>query len=562
MCKTIIIAFEPFIKQTKLIIVLSICTFCISTNYASSPFNYTLLDSLTTKATKSKTSSRKANTLPSKAIKDSILIKDTTLNSKFIDTVSLPIYNSEIDDEVIYDAKDSIVYDVKGRKLFLYKDSKITYTDMIINSEKIDFDWNTMNLTANEDLDSAGKIFGSPVYKQGEKEYLSHKMIYNFKSKRGKIFDVVTQEGEGILHCEEVKRDADQNWNIKNGKYTTCKHENPHFYFFSPKLKLITNKLIVSGPTNLVISGVSTPPLLPFALFQIRSGRSSGLILPQQYLFAPIFTLKGTGYYWAVNDKIGATFTTDIAFNGSYGFQAAMDYDIKYKSKGSIAAGINRLVKGDLDDPKTPRPTIEYSFAWTHTQSPKAHPYFSFTSSVNFRTSSFFQNSLVTDSRLTQGIVSSNINFSKKFRGKPYSMTFGLNGRQDLATKIVKIDLPNFNFYLPFSPFKSKIETPDKKWYEKINMTYSTVVQSILTTYDSLLFTKKALDNVNYGINHNLAIGWNSKFFKYLNLSLNAGMADKMYFNRTVQYWDAQALDTQKIGLLDTIYKEIGRAHV
>jgi lipopolysaccharide assembly outer membrane protein LptD (OstA) len=507
----------------------SFCLYCVSTNYANTPLNYTVSDSV---AVNSKDS------LPSLTVADSI---------------SLPVSSSEINDEVTYEAADSIIYDIKARKMYLFNNSKIKYTDMKVDADQIDFDWNTMNLTAKEKIDSNGNKIGTPVYRQGEREYVSEKMMYNFKSKRGKVFNVVTKEGEGYLHGEEVKKDERDHWNVSHAKYTTCNNEHPHFYIASNKIKLIPDKLIISGPANFVFSDVATPFYLPFGMFPVKQGRASGLILPQQYLFAPVFTLKGMGYYWAVNNKLGVALTTDLAFNGSYGFQTAINYDVKYKGKGSIAAGVNRLVIGDLDDPKTPRPTTEFNFAWTHAQSPKAHPTFSFSSSVNFRTSNFFKNSLITDNRLTQALVSSNINFSKRFRGKPYSITFGLNGRQDLASRKVDIDLPNFNFYVPFSPFKSKIETAEKKWFEKINMTYSTVAQSILSTYDSLLFKRQASDNIKFGINHNLSVGWNTKIFKYLNLSLNSGLAERWYFDRMEKYWDGLAPDTIKIGAKDSI---------
>lgn len=506
-----------------------LCTSClaVSTNNANTPFKYTVSDSLT--------------------------IKDTTVKISAADTLTLPISSGGVDDEVVYEAADSMVYDLDQKKLYLYNGSKLKYTDMTVDAALIDFDWNTMNLTAVGTKDSIGRDTGTPVYKQGDREYISEKMIYNFKSKRGKVFNVVTKEGEGFLHGGEVKRDETENWYVGNAKYTTCNHEHPHFFIQSKRIKLIPQKLIVTGPANLVFSDIESPVYLPFCMFPVKQGRSSGIILPQQYLFAPVFTLKGMGYYWAVNPKLGLTFATDLAFNGSFGFQTAADYNIKYKFSGNFAAGVSRLVQGDLDDTATARPTTEYNFTWTHTQSPKAHPYFSFSSYVNYRTSNYYKNTLVTDSRLTQAIVSSNINFSKRFRDKPYSMTFGLNGRQDLASHHVNIELPNFNFYLPFTPFKAKIETPEKKWYEKITMTYTNVWQANIATFDSLLFTKKISDNLNYGINHTLATAWNSRILKYFNISLTNTFNNRMYFYRTVKYWDPTAIDTIKVNNKDSL---------
>jgi lipopolysaccharide assembly outer membrane protein LptD (OstA) len=223
------------------------------------------------------------------SLKDT-LTKDTLIAK--IDTLNIPIFKSEINDEVIYTAEDSIVYDVVNKKLYLYKKSKIKYTDMTINAGLINFDWTTMNLSAMPIKDSSGNDIEKPIYLQGEKEYLSEKMLYNFKSKRGKVYNVVTKEGEGYLHGAVVKKDENDDWYIKEALYTPCDHEHPHYCIKADKLKLITkSKTIVTGPANLVISDVPTPIFLPFAIIPAKVGRRSGLILPQ-YGFAPIFNLQ------------------------------------------------------------------------------------------------------------------------------------------------------------------------------------------------------------------------------------------------------------------------------
>lgn len=485
-----------------------------------------------------------------KVIKDTLLVKADTglikLDSNVVvkDSFLVPYANSEISDEVKYIAEDSIVYDVASRKLFLYKNSKITYTDMNVEAELINFDWHSMNLTANGGVDSLGKAYGNPIYTQGDREYVTNKMVYNFKSKRGKVYDVITKEGEGFLHGEEVKKDPQQNWYIKNAKYTTCDHEHPHFYIAANRLKLIPNKMIITGPANLVFSDVPTPIYLPFGLFPVKTGQRSGLILPQNYGFQPVFNIRGIGYYWAVNDHLGISFTGDIFFNGGVGFQTYAQYARNYKYTGNIRLGISRTYTSAVVNPLEDKPSTEFNIEWSHTQSVKAHPTFTFSSNVNFRTGNYYRNNLETGRQITNAIATSNISLSKKFRNKQYYFNFGASSRQDLSTKEIAVDLPNFFFYTPFSPFKSKIETGEKKWFEKFNISYTAEAKANVQTYDTIIFTKYTLDRIQKAIKNTATIQWNSKIFKFFNINFNANAADRLYFERSYRGIDPNIPDT------------------
>jgi len=57
----------------------------------------------------------------------------------------------------------------------------------------------------------------------------------------------------GFLHSETTKMQANKEIHLKNGKFTTCDLEHPHFYFELTKAKVIPDDKIVSGPAYLVI---------------------------------------------------------------------------------------------------------------------------------------------------------------------------------------------------------------------------------------------------------------------------------------------------------------------
>ena len=56
-------------------------------------------------------------------------------------------------------------------------------------------------------------------------------MRYNFKTKKGFINSIVTQQGEGYVTSEEGKKGANDEIYMRHGKYTTCdNHEHPSFF--------------------------------------------------------------------------------------------------------------------------------------------------------------------------------------------------------------------------------------------------------------------------------------------------------------------------------------------
>ena len=57
-------------------------------------------------------------------------------------------------------------------------------------------------------LDSIGEEFGCPLFKDGDQEYESKTMRYNFNTKKGYITDVITQQGRGIRNCRPYKEDG------------------------------------------------------------------------------------------------------------------------------------------------------------------------------------------------------------------------------------------------------------------------------------------------------------------------------------------------------------------
>ena len=194
-----------------------------------------------------------------------------------------------------------IASDIK--KKFLYKDAVTTYQDIELKADYIVLDLNTKEVYAEGVKDTAGVVQGSPVSKDGSDEFECKTTRYNFKSGKGIIEDAKTKQGEGYIQSALTKKIDKDVFIMKNGKYTTCDANHPHFYLNMTKAKVISNKKIITGPAYMVLEDFPIYfPILPFGFVPSSEKYSSGIIIPSYGEEENRgFFLKGGGYYIAVS---------------------------------------------------------------------------------------------------------------------------------------------------------------------------------------------------------------------------------------------------------------------
>ena len=477
-------------------------------------------------------------------------------SSLLVDSLSLPLADSEIKDEVKYKAEDSIVYDLDARKMYLYSGAKMDYTTIGLESGFVEFDWNTYIMSARGNPDSTGTIVENPIFTEGGKEYRAERMIYNFKTKKGKVFQVITEEGDAFLHSEAVKRTDDSSWYGFKAKYTTCNLEHPHFYFRAKKLKVVPEKVMVTGPANLVVGDIPTPLFIPFGLFPAKQGRRSGIIPPKPGSdIQNGFFLREGGYFWAVNDYLSLKLTGDVFTNGTFGINTAAQYNLRYKFSGSLGMTYYRTRPSDPDLPGA-RARNAFSIRWTHSQSPKARPNSSFSANVNAQTSTFYTDSRVTDARLLQTQFQSAVSWSRVLPGTPLSFNINFNHSQNLLSRNLNIQFPVFRMNVTrYAPFKAKVNTGKPRWFENIGFTYALEAKALVNTFDSLFLKPQTLNAIRYGINQNLNLDAPLVLFKYLNINPSFNYQERWYFQRVNKVWNPDTLFIPSPdGSIDTIY--------
>ena len=462
-----------------------------------------------------------------------------------------------IDAPVKYSAEDSLVYDAESGTAYLYGNSKVDYENMKLTSDKVhmNLDKSTVRATGTVDSTAEGGIKGKPVFTMGKDEYKSDTMAFNFKSKKGLIKGVYTEQQDGFLSGEVGKRDSTGSIYLQHGRYTTCDKPHPDFYIALSRAKVRPGKDVVFGPAYLVVADVPLPLAIPYGFFPFSKKYSSGFIMPSYGDESDRgFYLRDGGYYFAISDKWDLKLLGEIYTKGSWGVSAASNYRKRYRYSGSFLFSYQDSKTGDKGLPDFAEQE-SFKIQWNHRQDPKANPYSSFAASVNFATSNYERNnlnSMYNPQTLTQSTRTSSVSWSTGFSSIGLSLSATTNLAQDMRTSSIQITLPDLNISLSrFYPFKRKHLVGKERWYEKISMSYTgQLANSISTKEDKLLHSNLIKDWKN-AFQHTIPVQANFTLFNYINVTPSFNFTDRMYSKKVTRGWDNTL---QKEVVRDTIY--------
>jgi hypothetical protein len=430
-----------------------------------------------------------------------------------------------IDEKVVYHARDSIRLDAATKKVFLYGDASVKYGDLELKAAYIDIsmDSNIANANGVENKDS-GKVIGKPEFHQGADVFYADKIRYNFKSKKGRINNINTKEGDGYINGKIVKKDSSGVYYMKDGWYTTCSEKNPHYYIRAVKLKVIPHDQVVTGPAWLVIEGVPTPLAIPFGFFPLQQGRHSGILIPAYgESTAQGFYLQNGGYYFGLNDHVDDALQGDIYSYGSWALRDKLQYDDRYHYSGTFNFGYALTL---LPIEGTAQNTKESTFniSWNDQQDPKARPNSTFMASVNAGSSNYFTNTSYVPTTYLQNTLSSQISFTQNFPETPFHLSLSADHTQNTINHSIAIDLPVITFSVdriyPAKWFTPENATPNpNKWYNKISFTMTTSAENRISTADSLLFKPQTLKQMQNGMTTSIPLSGNFTIFRYFSLT-------------------------------------------
>ena len=490
------------------------------------------------------------DTLPE--ISDSLRhVMDSTHRADSIaarDSIDL-LHKSSLEVPAFTTARDSVVEDFSDGKrvIYYYGDVSVTYGNMKLTADYMEYDLATSTLYARGTKDSTGVITGKPVMEQGASSYTMEEVRYNFNTRKARINNMVTQEQDGILHGKNIKMMPDKSINITNGKYTVCDCEEPHYYLHLTAAKVMTqpSQKTVFGPAYPVIADVPLPIGLPFGFIPKRPDRASGILFPtfgeEQ---SRGFYLRDLGLYFVIGDYFDIAVTGDIYTLGSWAVDFNSRYKVNYKCNGNFSVTFSNDQTGEKGSADFFQ-TRNFGIRWSHSQDAKARPGTSFTASVNFSSPSNSKYNSTSVQEALQNQISSSISYSKNWNGK-LNLSINALHSQNSRDSSYSFTLPNVTFSVSrFYPFKQKHRVGKEKWYEKFSLGYNTSLQNRINFKASEFNQPGFFDKFQNGMSHSFQIGLpNFTLLKYINITPGVSYGMNWFFRKTEKEYNP---DTGKV---------------
>ncbi len=463
--------------------------------------------------------------------------KSDTLSRK--KNADIKISDQGLDSRIVFGSQDSQILDVRNKIVKLFGIAEVDYDSKELKADEVAIEMqnNIAEAWRRKQFNSNLK----PSFTDGDQMVNYNGLRYNFETEKGIVLDAIKQEGEFIIHGARTKylntvhdhnHEKETVINFFQGKITTCTHEEPHFAIKPRKMKVLSDKLAVFGPSNLELGGVPTPLIIPFGFYPLTQGKSSGFIFPQNYQFNSRelgFGLLGFGWYFPINDYIHVRLTADLYTRGTHGIYVNADYRKNYKYQGLIRLTYNdrrfdgfstSIINGEEVQVPTVISQKGFSITIDHKQDSKAHPFVNVGGKINV-VGNNNQNRNFNDAQsVLRNSYNSNFYYRHSMPGTPFSFNMGLSHNQNTQTGVVNITLPDVQLNMnTIYPFERKNRGSNKEaWFEKITFDYDMKLKSFVQTTDSTLFTREMYDDIKTGMSHSFITGFSTRIFKHFNI--------------------------------------------
>ena len=492
------------------------------------------------------------NQVDSNLSKKAGIIKSLDTNRLKIDTIGnkkdstksvqiLRVSKDSMDAPVNYNATDSGVMIMSTKEFFLYGDAKTEYRTSQLEAANIVYDQQTQNIRAYGAKDTTGSPLSNPKFLEGDIVSVNDSIYFNMKSGKGLTKNTNFQQGEIFVNANTMKKVSKDVAFAYKARFTTCNLDDPHFAFRTNKMKIITDKIGVSGPTFPEFEGVPFPIGIPFGIFPLATGRHSGLMAPA-FSTSEDFGLgfEGLGYYKVLSDNFDATVRTNIYSYGGWNLNLNSKYIMRYKYMGNFNLSLqntkmlnrNAAINQEYTGGRT------FMINWTHSMDQRARPGTSFSANVNFGSTKYNRMLLNNPFQNYQNQISSSISYTKNWDNK-YNLSVNLNHNQNNNLGLVNMSLPNINFNaITIYPFQSKDQIGAGKWYEKLGIGYNGSFQNQLSFYDSALNFRKLLDTMQWGAQHSIPISLSLPSLGPITVTPGISFEEKWFGQQSIKTWN------------------------
>lgn len=438
-----------------------------------------------------------------------------------------------------YQSRDSIQVDLEKQVIHLYGKAEVIYEDVILKAGYIRIDLGT-HLMIAAGTDSAGKVIDKPELSEGDKETTADSIKYNVQTRKGWMYRVRTSEGEGFMYAQAGKKDSNDVYYIKNGTYTTCDADEPHYHIHVTRGKVIPDDKIITGPAYLVIAGIPTPLAIPFGFFPNQRDRKNGILLPA-YGESPAlgFFLKDGGVYFGISDHFDLALKGDIYSKGSYGVKAFSNYNKRYAFNGNLAVGYSNFRNSYPEFPDFSNQE-DFFVRWTHTQDAKKNPGTAFSANVNILSSNYYKFNSNNSGDYLSNTFSSNVSYRKSWKQANLSST--VSHSQNTLNRKVDVGLPRTNFSLnrqyPTRWF-NRSGVQKNRAIDKIGFSLTSDFENRISVADSNLFIPSIADSMKYAFRHQMPWSANFSFKKFpVTITPSVSLTSIWYFETVEKSYD------------------------
>lgn len=482
-------------------------------------------------------------------------------------SLGVAVSKDSLEAEVVYNAEDSIKIDAIEKKIHLYGNAFVSYTDITLRAAHIELNWEKTIVEAEGMLnDTTGRMQGLPEFTDGTNTFTADRMRYNFETNKGIVYDAVSTQDDIQIHgarSKFIKAPANDTTAhdiiySENATFTTCTADHPHFAIRSKKQKIVPGKRVIVGPSNLEIMDVPTPLWLPFGFFPISDGRSTGLLFPKDFEQSDRLGLglKNVGWFFPLGERINLSVLGDVYLQGTYALGANVQYKKRYGYNGSFSLRYSSLktesvvnvvdgngnpviVNGQIKQEAVFSRANGFTIDWAHRQEAAAHPLNTIGGNIHFETNNNSRQLNSDANVVNRSVIRSGFSFNRNWKDKPISMSVAFDHNQNVQTRKMTVNFPVFNFQTQtLYPFRQKERQGAKKWFEDITLRYTNEAKATFEGADTTFFERTTLDEARYGMRHRATTGTSFKILKYFNLNPNISYQEVWYGKRNVATFD------------------------
>lgn len=359
--------------------------------------------------------------------------------------------------DVTVTATDSLVFRVKDiRRGTLYGSANVLHESGNLKAGTIFLDLDNDIISAESAVEA--DTLDQPVLTRDGKEIRSQSIAFNYKTKRGKFRVARMSVDQGNLIGNEVKNKTEHVVFIRNGIYSTCLLDHPHYYIRADKMKMVDEEEIFFTRARLYILDIPYPLIFPFGYFPAKLDRKQSGLLSPTYVYQLQSTrglgLQNVGWFQYFNDYLTGTISGNIFTSGTFLLSTDMRYSKRGNYNGTIRYSYSKEQGLEPTDPDFSK-KVSQQLVLSHKQD--FNPYNSLSADINYRTSNFYKNNSLDFEEQVQTTTSSSIGYNFNDPSGNYRISSQMNLTQNFANKSTTLSGPSASFSMnPIYPFSSK----------------------------------------------------------------------------------------------------------